>query len=319
MENPWKIACIAFIILFAASLVLGVSGAYGSFSDSSLFSSTVSKEATAQKMVDFIGANYLASGVSARLVNVTEVSGVYKVAIEYTSSGDSQVSFVYMTRDGKLLFPTSYPTTARTTSAVTAQSVEQSCSAQSKQESAMLEAFVVSSCPYGTQMQLVLADVVAGVPDLAKNIRVRYIGQVSNGTVSSMHGSNEAAENLRQICIREEQPDAYWQYVSCYINSSSSAECIRSTGIDLTRLTSCTTDPAKGIIYAEKDFAIADSYGATASPTLILNGAKVSEFDFGGRNPEALKTLVCCGLSTQPGSCTTTLSNVSTSASQANC
>ena len=319
MDNPWKPACIACAVLFVIALVLGMSGAFSSISDASLFSSTKSKEVTAQNAVNGISANYLASGVSARLAGVTEESGVYKVAIEYSSSQGKQVSSVYLTRDGKLLFPTVYPMTATTAAATVKKTVEESCSEQTKVETPVLEVFVASYCPYGTQVQDVLADVVSGVPDLAKNIRVRYMGGVTNGTVWSMHGKTEAAENLRQICIREEQPDVYWKYVSCFLNSSSSAECVTTAGIDLTTLTSCTADPARGISYAEKDFASEDSYGVTGSPTLFLNGVKVSEFNFGGRNPEAIKTLICCGFSDQPGACATRLSNVSASASQGSC
>lgn len=320
MENPWKLACIALIILVALSVLLGISGAYSSIAAPSLFSSTVSKEATAQKAVDFISANYLESGVTARLVNVTDVSGVYRTTIEYSSSQGSQVTFVYLTRDGNLLFPSAYPVTARTTAAATPRkTVQESCSALAKQDAPALEAFVVSYCPYGTQMQGVLANVVSGVPDLTKSIKVRYIGQVTNGTIRSMHGPTEAAENLRQICIREEQPDAYWKYVACFLNSSSSAECLTAAGVDVAKLDTCTSSQGKGLSYAQDDFSRADSYGVSASPTLILNGVKISEFDFGGRNPDAVKTLVCCGFSTQPGSCATQLSNISVSRSQGNC
>jgi len=311
MDNPWKPACIVFMILFALAFILGISGAYNSISNPSLFSSTVSKETTAQKAVDYISANYLAAGVTAKLVSVTEESGLYKVSIKFSSSQGDQVSSMYMTRDGKYLFPSAYPMTMQTTgSATSGKTVAESCTAQSKQEDAALEVFVVSYCPYGTQMQGVLADVVTGVPDLAKNIRVLYLGQVTNGTIRSMHGSTEAAENLRQICIREEQPEIYWKYVACFINSSSAADCLKATGVDTAKLGTCTSSQGHGLAYAQEDFARADSYGATGSPTLILNGVRVSEFNFGGRNPEAVKTLLCCGFTSQPGSCSTVLSNV---------
>ena len=91
MDNPWKPACIACAVLFVIALVLGMSGAFSSLSGSTLFSSTVSKEVTAQNAVNFISANYLSPGVSARLDRVTEESGVYKLAIEYSSSQGKQV------------------------------------------------------------------------------------------------------------------------------------------------------------------------------------------------------------------------------------
>jgi len=41
---------------------------------------------------------------------------------------------------------------------------------------------------------------------------------------------------------------------------------------------------------------------------LILNGEKVSEFDFGGRTAEAVKNLLCCGFSEKPELCSKKLS-----------
>ena len=38
-------------------------------------------------------------------------------------------------------------------------------------------------------------------------------------------------------------------------------------------------------------------------PTLILNEKDVSEFDFGGRTAEAVKTVLCCGFNNQPSFC----------------
>jgi len=39
-----------------------------------------------------------------------------------------------------------------------------------------------------------------------------------------------------------------------------------------------------------------------------LNGLKVSEFNFGGRTAEAVKTLICCGMTNQAKACETKLS-----------
>jgi hypothetical protein len=40
-------------------------------------------------------------------------------------------------------------------------------------------------------------------------MKARYIGTVSGTTITAMHGEAEAKENLRQICIREEQSTKY--------------------------------------------------------------------------------------------------------------
>lgn len=56
------------------------------------------------------------------------------------------------------------------------------------------------------------------------------------------------------------------------------------------------------------DFNETAQYGITGSPTLILNGERVSESDFGGRTEQALKSLICCGFASPPEFCSKNLS-----------
>jgi hypothetical protein len=165
------------------------------------------------------------------------------------------------------------------------------------------------------QMQRVLSEIVSKIPSLANNIKVEYMGAVENGKITSMHGDNEAQENLRQICIREEQASKYWDYTGCYIKKGDSAGCLTSAGIDKAKLNSCMTDAGKGLAYAQIDFAASTKYKVTGSPTLILNGAQVSEFDFGGRTAQAVKTVICCGANQQPEVCSQQLSTTSAAVS----
>jgi thioredoxin 1 len=185
---------------------------------------------------------------------------------------------------------------------------EQICANMTKSDKPLLEAFVVSLCPFGLQMQRIMADIISELPQSKDHIKVRYIGSTANGAVTSMHGNKEAQENLRQICIREEQPDKYWNYVSCYMKEGKPAECLKSLRIDVNELDSCTNDSARGLAYAQEDFDLADKFGVTGSPTLTMNNKIVSEFDFAtdttnGRSPEALKELLCCGFNIQPSFC----------------
>jgi len=190
-----------------------------------------------------------------------------------------------------------------------------------KAEKPALEAFVVSSCPYGLQMQRVLSEIIKNSPSFADNVKVEYIGAIQNGKITSMHGDNEAQENLRQICIRQEQPAKYWDYVSCYIKAGDSVSCLTSAGIDQAKLNSCTTDPNKGLAYAQADFTEGAKYNVGGSPTLIINGVDYNtpqlpiEFAFGGRTAEAVKNIVCCGSAQAPGFCSQTLSTTSAATS----
>jgi FKBP-type peptidyl-prolyl cis-trans isomerase 2 len=161
-----------------------------------------------------------------------------------------------------------------------------------------LEAFVVSYCPYGLQMQRILVPVAKALNGKA-NVIVRYIGEVSGGKIVSMHGEQEAQENLRQICIREEQSDKFWSYIECFIKAGDSESCIKDAGVDEKKLAACASGP--GIDYAQADFNL--DYDIQGSPTLILNGESASEFEFGGRNANAVKDMICSAFDTPPEEC----------------
>lgn len=185
---------------------------------------------------------------------------------------------------------------------------EQICANMSKSDKPLLEAFIVSECPFGLQMQRIMADIIGKAPDAQKFMKARYIGSVSNNAISSMHGEEEAQENLRQICIREEQANKYWSYVGCYMKEGKSSECLKSSSIDQEKVNSCMKDPNRGVAYAQEDFDLADKMSISGSPTIYMNGKIVSEFDFAtdtidGRSPEALKNMLCCAFKSKPIFC----------------
>jgi hypothetical protein len=315
VDNPWKIVSIIAILLLAGSVFFGLNGGYSWVAGSSLFAKNPANAPDiGQKAISYVNTNLISAGQNATLVNMTEVNGVYRVAMKVNTTGGQKSITVFITKDGTFLFPTYYNMTAgqqtKKTQAATVNAtalLQQSCAAVKKQEAPELQAFVVSYCPYGTQMQAILISLINQVPGASKNIRVRYIGGISDGTITSMHGTTEAAENLRQICIREEQSDKYWDYVSCFITSKSSAACVKSAGVNNTTLTTCTGDSGRGLSYAREDFALVDAFGIAGSPTLVLNNMTVSEFSFGGRNAESIKKMLCCGSVSKPAYCSLTL------------
>ncbi len=292
LKQYWSI--ILTILLIA--ILVGIGRTQTAFLGLSLNPS----QKVAQKTLDFINANML-QGQTASLENVKAVSGVYEFKLkigeqEYTS---------YVSKDGKILFTsdveispvTSTPTTTK------AAAVKQTCADLTKNEAPVLEAFVVAKCPYGLQMQRILSEVVKSIPEVAKYMKVEYIGEVSGNKVTSMHGDEEAQENLRQVCIREEQANKYWDYIACHIKKGDVDSCLTNAKIDKTILATCMKDTNKGLAYIQKDFERSNKFNATGSPTLILNEKDVSEFDFGGRTAEALKTVLCCGFNNQPSFC----------------
>lgn len=313
LDRNTLLAGIAVVAIVIVGVLILTNGSSGQFLDKiknfgGIFGG-VSKDDLAKKGIDYIN-NSILSGQTASLVNSSEESGVVKMRI---SIGGQEFDS-YISKDGKLLFPEAIKIEDKATDK-TAQQPAKTCDDLTKTDKAELDAYIVSQCPYGLQMQRVLADVVNSAPSLAGNIKVRYMGSISNGTIISMHGDAEAQENLKQICIREEQASKYWKYVSCYIKAGKTAECLTSVGIDKAKLNSCTTDKNKGIAYAQADFDLSAKYSVQGSPTLILNGQTVSEFDFGGRTAEAVKSLICCGSKTQSSVCSQTLNTASAASS----
>ncbi|MCX6718434.1 MAG: hypothetical protein NTY81_02425 [Candidatus Staskawiczbacteria bacterium] len=315
MNRNTILVCIAIIAIIITGGLIYANQNH-SFSISSIFG--YSDKQIGEQAIKYINDNQLAA-TPASLVSVSEASGLVKVKIKIgTTEFDS-----YATKDGKLLFPQAFDMSPKKTSASTSENASANTDTGSNQPTAsvtktanpMLEAFVVARCPYGLQMQRAMADAVKNLPALAQYIKVRYIGSVSGNKLVSMHGDAEATENLRQICIREEQPAKYWNYVSCQMKTGDTAGCETSTGVDSAKLNSCASDPSKGIAYAQKDFALATKYDVQGSPTLILNGVVIDETGYGGRSSDGVKSMACAGFTTKPSFCSTKLNTTAAASS----
>jgi hypothetical protein len=302
MDRNTILVCIAVIaIIIVGGLIFAKSNSGFSFPTILGYSD----KAIGEKVVKYINDNQLAS-TPASVVSVSRVSGLVKVKIKIgTNEFDS-----YATKDGSLLFPQAFEMDPKKTSASTDENASANNTTPTevtKTEKPILEAFVVARCPYGIQMQRAMADAVKNMPALGQYMKVIYMGTVSGNTITSMHGDAEAKENLRQICIREEQPAKYWNYVSCQMQSGDTAGCETSTGIDSAKMNSCISDTSKGVAYAKKDFDLNTKYNITGSPTLILNGALISDSSYGGRSSDGVKSMICAGFNNPANFCSTKL------------
>lgn len=266
--------------------------------------SSLSTQKIAKKSVNYLNKNILQEGQKADLVDFSKESGVIKIKIKI---GDNDYDS-YVTKDGKLFFPEVLKINPKEDKAVdqnknsqaSDSKAKQTCENIAKSDSPILEAYIVSKCPFGLQMQRAMADAIKNIPSLEKSIKVRYIGNIYEGKITAMHGDAEAQENLRQICLREEQSNKYWKYISCHIGAGDVDGCLNSVGVNINKLGECMTNKNKGIAYAKDDFDLSSKYGISGSPTLMLNGQLVSEFDFGGRSSDAIKNILSCAFKKKP-------------------
>jgi len=303
---------IKILILIVVAIVGGIGG-YLLFNNNNFLSA----EEASEKAISFINENLVQEGTVVSLVSILDESGLYKIKIKI---GEDEIDS-YITKDGKFLFPQEGIDMDQDLSEVegeekeTQESGPKTCEDIEKSDKPLLETFVVSKCPFGLQMQRILNEIVKNIPSLANDIKVEYIGSVQEDKITSMHGDEEAIENLRQICLRDEQPDKYWEYIDCHIKKGNIESCLTTISADINKLDGCMSDNLRGLEYAKKDFDSQDQYKVTGSPTLFLDSNKISEFDFGGRTAEAVKTLLCCGFSVQPDFCSQELTTESAASS----
>jgi hypothetical protein len=310
MHKQMKIKICSVVIIALISGFLGgmAMGYQGVFADKLSFlvksaegevsiEDSLTVEQVEDKIIDYIEEEFNIPEISLA-TSTTFGNGVYKLNLRIE---DTDIPPVYATKDGNLFFPEAKEIINPE------EKKEVACKSIKKTEQPMLEAFVVSYCPYGTQMQRIIEEVVKNISEMENNIKIRYIGQVEDNQITSMHGEEEAQENLTQICLREEQEDKFYPYLSCFLKSSESASCLIEASVNEDELNSCKQEESRGLAYAQEDFDLNTKYQITGSPTLFLNGEQADEFSFGGRTAEAIKSLICCGFETQSQVCETIL------------
>ncbi|MEM4554824.1 MAG: hypothetical protein QXT25_03180 [Candidatus Anstonellaceae archaeon] len=188
-------------------------------------------------------------------------------------------------------------------------------SCMQKTEKPTVELFVMSYCPFGTQMQKGMLPVVDLLGDKV-NWNVRFVNYI-------MHEDIEAYENQLQYCLQIQNKSLYFKYLSCFLNNSKSEECLNAIGVDRTQLQECTNktdaefnitanlkDPSKYLSGRYPLFLIHDElnkkYNVRGSPTFVVNGVVVENQ---ARDPQSILKTVCAAFTTPPSECSKTLSN----------
>ncbi len=304
MFGKWTIAAImgilVVIILILAANTLASPGGK---------TTVVSPAVCSETAIDYVNTNLVSAGETATLINITDNRNIYTIWSRYQGRDLP----VYATRDCTLLFTNAFNLNAAAATPLPTQ-------APKKSERPVADLYVMAFCPYGTQAETVIRPVVDLLGTKA-DISVRYITTVNGATVDavdSLHGPAEAREDLRQLCIMRSYPAKYWDYLAafnglCYPvwqNTTLLDTCRKNVtatlGIDLPTIDTCATSP-DSIALLGLDEVAAESNGATASPTLLVNGVPYT----GARTPEGYKQAICNSFNTAPAECNTTLSSAS--------
>jgi len=297
-KNPWIAASIvlALVVIIMAVVFLR--------------NGSVTGDAAAENLLVFIEDQ---TGQSASLVSVNDSGSLYEVVVNF----QGQEVPVYVTKDGKYLINSPIPITGNTIEdASSSASADSSASAKEvpKSDKPVVDLYVFSYCPYGTQMEKAMVpayNLLKGKAD----INIVYIG--------AMHGDYERIESLRQICVEKNYgKDRLFAYLDKFNTNSAVGSCngkdscvnplieaiYSQIGIDKAKINSCMTSDADALYQA--DMKQASSLGIGGSPTITINGVTAQV----GRSPELIKEAICDAFNTAPSECSTQLSTTSASA-----
>jgi hypothetical protein len=302
--NPWVVSTVVLGLLVVILVVLSLLGSTGK---------SISSVKAGEKIVGFAAAQ----GMTAEVVNVTSEGSFYKVILTIQGSDLP----VYVTKDGKYFTSSLIPLATETTNSSSSNTNTQTTEVP-KTTKPVVDLFVMSYCPYGTQAE---KGILPAVELLGNKIdfNIRFVYYAMHPT------QGEVEENLRQYCIQKEQETKFNDYLTCFLQAGDNSTCLTTAKIDKTMLTKCMTATDKQFeISANKndkskwlsgnyplfniDKDLNELYGIGGSPTLVVNGVQVNS----GRDPASYLDSICGAFSdgSVPTECGQTLSSTSYSA-----
>jgi glutaredoxin len=257
------------------------------------------------KAADFITKNLVSQGTNVDIKEITAEGSLYKLKVSVSSDQGSQDIDSYISNDGESFFPQviNIADTENQNQPAASTNSAPSAVVTNKTDKPVVELFVMSYCPYGTQIEKGIIPVVEALGDKI-DFQLKFCDY-------TMHGAQETDENTKDYCIQKEQPDKLLSYLSCFLKEGNSVSCSKEVGLDDGKINSCIAAATKEFNIDNKttDFAIYKTdnqkYGVSGSPTLVINGAQISS----GRDSASLLNTICSGFNNAPAECSQQLSS----------
>jgi len=267
---------------------------------------TLTMEEAKTKVADFINKNLVEAGNEVTVAEVTEEDGLYKLKINMKNG---QEIFSYISKNGKNFYPQAMQieevenqANAGANNGDNSNTQPAATTVSKKSDKPVVEAFVMSYCPYGTQIEKGIIPVAETLGNKI-DFKIKFVSY-------TMHGQKENDENLLQYCIDKEQPTKFFSYLKCFLkDSAKSAECLKSSGVDTKKTDSCITSTKKQFNVEGTNFDVQkadnEKYGVKGSPTLVINGEEIQS----ARDSASLLKTICSAFNTTPKECDTQLSS----------
>ena len=162
-----------------------------------------------------------------------------------------------------------------------------------KYGTAEMDFYVMSQCPYGTQVEDGFAPVLKELGG-SIDFEINFIASENpDGTFNSLHGEPEVYGNKLHLCAQKHYPKQMMDFIVCQNKKyqdlvGTIEECATEAGIDATKIKTCA-DGAEGTELLSESAAKATAAQAQGSPTMYLNGQLYQ----GGRDAKSFKKAVC--------------------------
>mgnify|MGYP000589582880 CR=1 FL=1 len=297
----WPIISVALVVLLALSIVtagFGITAGATGLNDDTSGSGQLSSKEVASEVSSYIN-KMLQGQASVKVLSVENENGLYHMQFSIAD----RLYDSYVTKDGKLFFPTFINLTEDI------QIPEQEYQEVPKTDKPVANVFVMSYCPYGLQFMkayIPVLELLGGKADLNVNF-VNYV----------MHGQKEMIENTRMYCIQKEYKDKFPAYLRCFVENDDPEKCMADAGIGKANIDTCmnSTDAEYELTKTFRESStqfppyplqheLNVQYGVQGSPTFVLNGIVLPV----SRSPEAIKQAVCDAFNNPPEECQQTLS-----------
>ncbi len=245
-------------------------------------------------------------------------SELYTVEFAIMQDGVAvQSNSINVTKDGKYTVSSDIDEAIKEVKSYLQEETEET--GQLKSDKPVVELFVMSHCPYGTQIEKGIIPVLKSFGDKI-DFTLRFVDY-------AMHGEKEVKEQTNQYCIQKEEPEKLISYLECFLKEGNGEACLLEANINTTKLETCKTQADNQFqitallndkstylsgVYPQFniDASANEKYGIQGSPTLVINGKQVSA----GRSPSALATAICASFNSEPSVCSDEFSTENPSA-----
>lgn len=275
--------------------------------------STILKpEEASAAALSFVKESLVTPGTEVTIKGIVEQNNLYKLTFVFP---DGQEIDGFLSLDGKMFFPQALNIEEIKAEAQAGQSQQQPVPPVdvNKSDKPMVELFVMSHCPYGTQIEKGILPVLNLLGDNI-DFELKFCDY-------AMHGETELNEELRQFCIQQHEPGKLLSYLSCFLGSSEGEACLATAGINSEAINGCIslTDSQYQVTAGFNDqstwkgnypgFAVYaaenQQYGVQGSPTLVINQSQVAS----SRDPQSLLNTICSAFNNPPAECQEQLSS----------